>query len=62
MLSFDLHTHEHLVRAYVFRGAPELVGLNQARPAATLQPGRALQPPCSLAAPCSRPAAWPRPA
>ena len=50
MLSFDLHTHEHLVRAYIFRGAPELVGLNQARPAATLQP------------PCSHPAAWPRPA
>ena len=42
MLSFDLHTHEHLVRAYIFRGAPELVGLNQARPAAALQPGRAL--------------------
>jgi len=29
MLSFDLHTHEHLVRAYIFRGRPELVGLNQ---------------------------------
>lgn len=32
MLSFDLHTHEHLVRAYIFRGRPELLGLNQVLP------------------------------
>ena len=29
MLSFDLHTHEHLVRALIFSGRPEAVGLNQ---------------------------------
>ena len=28
MLDFDLHTHEHLVRAFVFEGRPEVAGLN----------------------------------
>jgi len=28
LLSFDLHTHEHLVTAFIFSGRPESVGLN----------------------------------